>query len=250
MIAILPHAMSTSSHISIFSHIARITMLNSLMDTSASVTELSSLVDISAPEVSRHLSRLADHGFINRDPNTRRYEITSFGRTALQLYRPLEVLFNNTDYFTTHRLDVLPDKLLHGVKNLQQMEFIKGTGNVMLVMKELIDKVDKEIRLMVDQPFPFGKANIVASYLIPAEFPQVSQEDMKEIKIKGLRMLNTLPVAVAIKDDDEGLIFFQDNNETIDYSYGFRANVQSIEFIKAIWDHYWNHAKQIDFPVE
>lgn len=240
-----------STPINIFSHYARIRILELLTIKDRSVTNLDQLIDLSMPEISRHLSKLADHKFVTKSSVSRKYSITEYGRLALELFSPLNYVLNNKEYFSNHPINYLPKEILFQMNKLQssKTEFIEGTGLIMGKMKEVMDATENEIAIMVDQPFPFGKEAIAVKYIVPRNFPTPTNNPKDELKLTSvdIRIVEKLDVAMAVADNKIAIVNFSSINEGIDYSCGFYSNsMETISLLNQVWDYYWNLGEKPD----
>ena len=240
---------SYSTPVSIFSHSARIEIIKALINSPHTVTDLTEIIDLSMPEISRHLSKLSEHGFVDKSAITRKYEITNFGRTALQLYRPLDFMFSHSDFFQTHDISALPSSLKASIDQLSDAQYIQGTGFVMMKMREMVEQTDRIFQVMVDQPFPFGKENIDVEYILP----QIFLNQNKGLKPENLgktafRIHPTIPIAMSIRDHEEALIHFSKSDGTLDYSTGFHfTSDMDISYGERIWSYYWDSGKLMTY---
>ena len=62
--------------ISELANYTRIEILNSLHEFPTTFTDLSKKLNISNSEVSRHVTRLTEHGFVQKDTSSRKFELT------------------------------------------------------------------------------------------------------------------------------------------------------------------------------
>jgi DNA-binding transcriptional ArsR family regulator len=207
------------------------------------VTELSESIDLSPPEISRHLSKLMEFTVVQKTDD-RKYRITNYGITILSLFSPLEYIFERHDYFCDHPITTLPLHLQLRINELKQAEFVEGTGLVMLKMQEIIENTQESIQVMVDQPFPFGKGQIHAKYIVPPLPDLFNIDNLKPLELKSIdaRLYDPLPVGMSISDAKYGLLFFPDSHGKIDYSSVFIINDElGLKFIHDIWDWVWEN---------
>ena len=237
--------------ISEFMNPTRINILKLLSLTPVSFTDLAKKFDISNSEVSRHCSRLEQHGFIKKE--LRKFKLTSFGGLVLTLFSPIEFIFNKADYFREHNIDELSLKLIRNIFSLIDCELIEGTGNVMLKLQELADSALESFDIMTSQIFPFGKEGLDVSYLITPQVMKMGQktEVLETNRSTKGRMLQKMPISIIIIDNKKGMVFFPNINNDPDFSSGFfvsEENSTGFQYIKDIWNYYWDKAEIIKNP--
>ncbi|MFW9880473.1 MAG: ArsR family transcriptional regulator [Candidatus Thorarchaeota archaeon] len=93
-----------SDLISELSNPIRIKILFLLNENPATLTNIAEKIDdISKSEVSRHLNRFMERGFIQKEmPAGCKYKISSFGKVVNLNFSPINFLFQHFEYFKTH----------------------------------------------------------------------------------------------------------------------------------------------------
>lgn len=239
-----------TSLISEFSNPIRIRLLLILHREKSTLSQITrTLGERSNSEVSRNLSRLAEQGFIQKESvSGRKYELTSFGKTSVSLFAPLQFIFDNGNYFKNHRIDSLPISLQRGIDALSQAEFIQGTGKIMGKMKESVDMPSKELWLKIQNPFPFELKTHTLNLMITPELA-VQKDTGKMLREKypifNARISFDSSITIAISDMMHGMIFFPsilDNSP--DFNYCFYVNdSMGMKYLKEIWDYFWEMSK-------
>ena len=111
-----------------FSNPVRLEITKILSEKYSTFTELSKKFNLSNSEVSRHISRLVEQGFIQKLANSKSYELTPLGEIILALFKPIEFIFQYLEYFRTHLISDLPVSLIRDIDVLSKSNFIEGTG--------------------------------------------------------------------------------------------------------------------------
>ncbi len=235
-------------------HPVRIQVLFALGCAISSFTDLSKQIEISNSELSRHLNRLVNNHFIQKSANGKKYELSNMGKLFLKAYQPIDFILKHSEYINAHDLSSLPPDLLSQIHLLSTTELITGTGLVMQKMQEMIERTQQHVKIMVDNPFPFGKDGLSVSYIAPPQM--MALKDKVEIVNKNteIKGLMKIPVAIAITDMGEGMIVFSEVGKGPDYSTMFYIDSEKspgFHFIKAVWEYFWNHAiSPDDFPSQ
>lgn len=236
-----------SNLISVFSNSFRVKILLLLDKNEFTLTELTTNIgDTSHPEISRHLGRLTKQSLIIKESG-RKYKLTPFGRSVISIFKPLNFLFKNGNYFKNHMLNSLPDYLLRDIHMLKTSKIISGTGAIMFKMQNLAESANKEIWLMVNNSFPFKWNVEKANLLIPHSMLDRESEARKMGKKFRVGILSTVSVSITLSDLNQGLIFFPRPKETDpDYNEGFFViDKDGIEYLRKIWDYFWKKSKKI-----
>ncbi|MFW9993050.1 MAG: ArsR family transcriptional regulator [Candidatus Odinarchaeota archaeon] len=229
--------------ISEFSSPKRVDILQILVDGPISFTELSNKLDISSSEVSRHLARLTDQGFVKKHQTSRKFELAPLGELASLLFSPLDFVFSQADYFRTHSVTDIPVSLIRDLDVLSTCEMVEGTGFAMLKLPEIINSVRSELRVMTSQPFPWGKPGLDVKYIVPPSMMQFKEQIVRMNRSTEARILPSISISIIITESGEGMLFFPDLEGKTDYDTGFyisKGNKTGQKFIERIWDYFWS----------
>lgn len=236
-----------SNLISVFSNSIRVKILLLLDKNEFTLTELTNNIgDTSHPEISRHLGRLVKQSLIIKESG-RKYKLTPFGRSIILIFKPLNFLFKNGNYFKNHMLNSLPDYLLRDINMLNASKIISGTGAIMFKMENLAETANKEIWLMVNDPFPFKWDVEKAHLIMPPSMLKHESEARKMGKKFKVGLLSQIPVSIVLSDLNQGLIFFPKSKELVpDYNEVFFViDKEGIEYLRKIWDYFWKKSKKL-----
>ncbi|MHA1786485.1 MAG: ArsR family transcriptional regulator [Candidatus Helarchaeota archaeon] len=232
-----------------FSNLMRLDILKFLFENPMTFTTLSKKLNISSSEVSRHLTRLIDQGFIKKQENTRNYELSSLGKTTLLIFAPLDFVFSHAKYFQSHDLSNLPISLIRNLDALKNSDLIEGTGLLMIKMKEVAESPENEMWIMVDQPFPFGKTGLDVKYITPPEMAKFGTQAKKTNRSTEAKYLNEITTALAWSDTMGWILCFPNLEGKPDFSAGFFINNKDTDgcnFCKKLWDYYWELSKKYE----
>ena len=242
------------SYLEILSEISnpiRIKLLLKLYENKYSVTELKDhMGDISHSEISRHLGRLAKHNLITKEEITgRKYQLTHFGKTVMKLYKPLDFILQNNEYFNNHKIDNIPESFLEGLHNLESSELILGTGNLLMKGKDFIESTINELWIMTNDPFPYEIQAKKVNLIIP---PHMLKFGRKANHEKTKYIVHTLPdvnIGLILSDVGQGFLFLPNlNASTPDYNSGFFIiDPNGHTFLKTIFDYFWQNSEQFIF---
>ncbi|MHA1991409.1 MAG: ArsR family transcriptional regulator [Candidatus Hodarchaeales archaeon] len=236
-----------SNVISEFSNPTRLKLIKIISDKPSTFTELSKNFDLSNSEVSRHLTRLTEYGFIQKRMNSKKYELSPLGETTLLIFQPLDFLFKNLDYFRTHLVTDLPSSFLKEIDVLNEAEFISTVGQVMIKIEEMVNKTEKSELVMTEEPFPFGKPGLNVKYIVPFKMMELRNSIEDVNRSTDARLLPKIPIGMLISDKTMGIIFFPNLKGEPDFNSGFylekESNPNGFSWLIKIWNHFWNEGK-------
>jgi len=229
----------------------RIKILLLLYDEKSTITELKNKIgDISHSEISRHMGRLAKLNFIAKESIPgRKYELTYFGRITVKLYRPLDFIFQNSEYFEDHQIDNIPEELLHGLHNLEAAELITGTGNLMVKVKNFIESAIKELWIMTNDPFPYEITIRHVYLIISPHVLKYGREVNHEITKYEVHTLTEVNVCILLSDMGHGFLFLPNlNSSNPDFNVGFYvSDPDGYNYLKELFYHFWQTSKEFKF---
>ncbi|MFX0086546.1 MAG: ArsR family transcriptional regulator [Candidatus Hodarchaeota archaeon] len=227
-------------------HPTRLKILGLMSEGPQNLTDLARNLDISKPEISRHLARMRELNLVEKGDKI--HQMTSLGDFILNLTSPIEFLISNYDYFMNHKVD-LPFPFIRDVDSLMNSELITGTGYFMSKIDEIRKKTTKEVKMMVDQPFPGSKVQIEEALLIVplnAKSKNLNLELLKSsTKYFEIRTLPVINLTLTIVDGKYGFLLFPEIiTEKIDYNHAFYITDDiGLNFLARLWDHFWERAE-------
>ncbi len=238
----------------IFSEISnpiRIKLLLILNEKKSTISELKDEIgDISHSEISRHVGRLAKHDLITKESIPgRKYELTHFGRILVKLFGPLEFFLSKSEYFKNHKIDDIPESLLHGIENLKTSELILGTGSLLSKGKDLLELANEKLFVMTNDLFTFEIAAKEVDLIIP---PKMLKYGLKVDHEKTKYNVHTLPevhLCIIISDIGQGFIFFPNlESSSPDFNSGFYSiESEAIDYLKRVFNYFWQNSKEFIF---
>ena len=227
----------------------RLKILKKVANHPQALAEIAKDLPISKPEVSRHLSRLQDSGFLTKDPSTSKFEPSALGETYLQLFSPIDFVFRYQDYFQDHRID-LPINLMRNIDALMNAEFITGIGEVLMKADELSRTTKDLLRLMTDQMIPIGPEDfkirtgnyIVSPSIVTPEGQEHVMNSFDDFEGRAMKISH----AIMISEDKRGLLWFPGLNGKPDLNSAFFITDDiGLSYLLEIWEHFWNSADKI-----
>ncbi len=223
----------------------RLKIIKILSQNHATFTELSNKFDLSNSEVSRHISRLVGHGFIQKLKNSKSYGLTPLGEIILFLFNPIDLIFQHLDYFKTHLISDLPESLIRDIDALDNSNFINGTGAVMMKIEEMVLLTENDQWIMTEQPFPFGKAELNVKYIVPPRTASLKSKVENVNKTTEARFFPKISVSILVCDKKNGCIFFPNLKGESDFSKGFfiekDKNQAGMKFLLNVWEYFWEN---------
>lgn len=228
-------------------HPTRLRIMKILSQKPQTLTNISTLLEVSKPEISRHLAKLKELGVVHTTEKV--HSVTNLGEFFLGALAPMEFILSNFEFFREHQIIDLPQSIVSQIDGLRGSELVYGTGYIMKKIGELNQIAAKELRAMVDQPFPRVRDSIVKnSYFILPQHAKDENIDFRAINDVSetfeIRSYPVINVSLGIIDQKFGFVFFPDLKGKIDYNAGFFiSDPQGIEFLQSIWDYFWKRSK-------
>ncbi|MCF2141869.1 MAG: ArsR family transcriptional regulator [Candidatus Lokiarchaeota archaeon] len=230
-------------------HPKRLELLHFLSFNDETFTSITHYLGISSSETSRHLNSSVKLNLVRKDVEHKKYRLTPFGNLIIHLFQPTLFILNHAPFFQTHTLAGFPTRMIPNLIHLSKAEFIKGTGNVMLRFSQVFDIVQEEVKLMTDQAFPFGKANLRAKYIVPKEMLKYKDNTKKNLTSE-IRLLDPIHFSLVITDIAGSFIFFPNDKGQPDFTEGFyilNEDHEGMKFLNQLWDIFW--AKGTEFSL-
>ncbi len=226
---------------------ARFKMLILLVEAPHTLGEFAQKIELSKPEISRHLTRLMDQGFVQKED--RKYTLVTSGEAIVKLLPPLNFVFQQWDFFKTHRLDLsLP--LLREIDALSQADVVSGLGQVLYKLKYMLEETKENDNLLISQSLPLGldktRKKPRCGYLIASK-SLISQYKISWFKqyyeTLETRTLNHVLFGIYISDNKRALLCFPDLNANPDYNEAFFVtDPEGLTYVKAIWEYFWKQS--------
>ena len=229
-------------------HPTRIQILSIVHESPTSFSNISSRIDLSNSEISRHLNRLFDQGVLEKDTKSRQISLTKYGALIHHSLQPLQFYCEHNHIFSDHDILDLPDFLLVSIPLLKHAEIVKGTGPVMFKMQEIMERTKKYIKMMVNQPFPFGKSGISIDFIVPLDMMTLQDKiEASSLKVEA-RLYESVRYSICLTDNDEALLFLPKDEISPDFEICFyvsSAKNPAFNFINQLWNHFWKNGKKI-----
>ena len=230
----------------------RMQILSRLGENPQTLSEIATHFSISKPEISRHLSRLANVGIITKDLSTRKFKPSALGETYLQLYSPIEFVLKHSTYFTDHYID-LPLHLSRNIDALMNAELVSELGNVLAKLQELLNETTDEVKLMLDQRLPvLGLKEKVkfGDYIVPiamSEHTEAKAYLKKMYESVEVRTLISVSHFIMFTDQNKGIISFPTLQRKADWSsIWVVTDTQGLDYIHEIWNHFHSLAMKME----
>lgn len=101
-------------------------------------------------EASKHVSRLKDQNFVEKNPSNGYYTLTTLGKLVIKLLPSIDFLLENKEYLLTHSVSSLPEEFIERIGELQEHRYNAKAGLVLSFTQQVIHEADKFVWLMSD----------------------------------------------------------------------------------------------------
>jgi len=114
------------------------------------LSDIALRLDSSIQEASKHVARLREQNFVEKNPSNGYYALTTLGKLVTKLLPSMEFLSENKEYFLTHNISSLPEEFIERIGELQQHQYNAKAGLVLSFTQQVISEADKFVWLMSD----------------------------------------------------------------------------------------------------
>ena len=114
------------------------------------LSDIAQRLDSSMQEASKHVARLRDQNFIEKNSSTGYYALTTLGKLVTRLLPSIEFLSENKEYLLTHNISSLPEEFIERIGELQEHQFNAKAGLVLSFTRQILHEADKFVWLMSD----------------------------------------------------------------------------------------------------
>jgi len=95
------------------------------------LSDIAQRLDSSIQEASKHVARLREQNFVEKNPSNGYYALTTLGKLVTKLLPSMEFLSENKEYFLTHNISSLPEEFIERIGELQQHQYNAKAGLVL-----------------------------------------------------------------------------------------------------------------------
>jgi predicted transcriptional regulator len=114
------------------------------------LSDIAQRLDSSIQEASKHVARLREQNFVEKNPSNGYYALTTLGKLVTKLLLSMEFLSENKEYLLTHNISSLPEEFIGRIGELQQHQYNAKAGLVLSFTQQVISEADKFVWLMSD----------------------------------------------------------------------------------------------------
>jgi len=179
----------------------RVNILQALAEKPGRITSIAKDVGINNQECSRHMNRMTGDGLIGKSEDGS-YHITPYGRAVLRFLPGYQFLAENRDYFTTHSLAKLPDRLVTRIGDIKESRL---TPDVMISIGEfesVLREAQEYAWVIIDQRTPSVRPLVARAVERGVEIRSLSW--FREHYDEGKRELNQADEQIILNSYKEG----------------------------------------------
>jgi predicted transcriptional regulator len=114
------------------------------------LSDIAQRLDSSMQEASKHVARLRDQNFIEKNLSSGYYALTTLGKLVTKLLPSIEFLSENKDYLLTHNISSLPEEFIERIGELQEHQYNAKVGLVLSFTHQVLRGANKFVWLMSD----------------------------------------------------------------------------------------------------
>ena len=241
------------------SSIDRLDILFLLQKTPLKLSHVSKKLDFTVQETSRNISRLSEAKLVRKDVDGL-YHLTPYGEESLNLLSGFRFLFNNSDYFTAHTFDKVPEMFRASLGVLDRCESVTDVMVSFHNIENMIAEANEFVWILTDQilasTIPYlielVKNGIQFRLMMPRDYmpsPDIRQlvdnpffEKATRSKKLETRFLEAIDVFLCLSEKETAALAFPTLEGRFDYT-GFMAENESVvEWSKTLFAYYWKEA--------
>jgi predicted transcriptional regulator len=233
-------------------------MMMMLKEKAMRVTTLSKELGLTAPEISRHISRLSENGLATKDVEGY-FHLTPFGMMILVLLQEFEFTSKHSEYFVSHINVGVPDQFIKRIGDLSESQFSDSIPDFFRQIEQVIKDAEEEVWLLVDQ-FPLNHLSFIVEAIdrgvrfriieprdrvlnpdLDAMAPEVSHA-LSRTKLTPLveqRMLDEVNVFMYLSEKCCVSTFPTMAGEN-EYKGFISTDEKSLKWSRDLFQHYWN----------
>ncbi len=240
----------------------RLRIILKLMDQPMKLTHVANELDLTVQECSRQLARLSDIDLVTKDPDGS-FVLQPYGRHAFRLFPGFQFLTEHVEYFNTHTLEALPEKLMGRIGELRGCEpltELMGTfAKIEKTMREAeeffwyitnetlisaydyttgLEALDRGVQLRCIEPVGYHPPKDIVV--------NVSNEVKEAIEVhraNGVlvdRVLEKIDVTMYMNEKEVAILAFPSRTGEFDY-LGFTSTDEKVlEWCKDLHSYYWD----------
>ena len=241
------------------SSVDRLDILFLLKKTPLKLSHVSKKLDFTVQETSRNIARLSKAKMISKDVDGL-YHLTPYGKESLNLLTGFRFLFNNSDYFTNHTLDKVPEIFRASLGVLDRCESVSDVMVSFHNIENMIAEANEFVWILTDQILASTIPYLIQAIERGTQFRLIMPKDYKpSADIRKLvdspiferasrskkledRFLEAIDVFLCLSEKQVAALAFPTLKGGFDYT-GFRAKNESVvEWSKTVFTYYWNKA--------
>jgi predicted transcriptional regulator len=242
----------------ILASIDRLTLLSEIAIEKSRLSQLTAKLSATPQETSKHLMRLRDAKFIEKDSDGF-FGLTVFGKIIMNLLPSIRFLMENREYFLSHDISFLPPEFIERIGELQESKYVDRVGSILAHTQKVVKEAEEYIWLMADHPLG-GKEYVADSgklesstvtwrIIIPADSSvdwtrlHASAKTHKDrIEYRLIEDANDINAGIALNEKIAGLTF-PDTTGKLDFNSGFgSSNLIFRKWCQDLFVIHWNRA--------
>lgn len=233
-----------------FSSTERMRIMHSLLEERLKLSHVSKKLDMTVTEASRHLQRLSDIQFIDKDVEGT-FGPTPYGELANKLLSSLDFISRNRQYFLEHDVSNLPDELISRINELSLGTLNTDVVRVLPYVDSMFQEADEYIWVMsytraLPSTIPIVEEKLKNGVSLLRIFPDdvvLSQIARERTTITGpRRTLPSIDVRIVMTEN-EAMCSFPLLNRNIDYTSFIGKDPKFHKWCKDAFLHYWEISK-------
>lgn len=237
-----------------FASKSRIAIIESLNEAPLKYSELMNKANLSTTDLSRQLRRLISDSICEKT-SSGQYRLTEYGKLVSTSIPILRFLADTQDYFNTHDLSYVPDRLLDDIYALRKGKIIKSVYEAIRLQQEIASTIDTRYWWMTDDLSPSWvesttrqvKAGVIIRAIVTKELAEKMYEEATPELLHRIHLRVIPEIRILLGYSDKHSLLCLPNMQGVPdrnyYIFGYDFAFK--HWIFHCFEYYWNKAKQI-----
>ena len=222
------------------------------------LSDIAKRLDSSMQEASKHVARLREQNFVEKNSSNGYYVLTTLGKLVTKLLPSIEFLSENKEYLLTHSFSSLPEEFIERIGELKEHQFNAKVGLVLSFTHQVLREADKFVWLMsdhslVDSDTVFNierdRNRSLTWRIILPKGSRINWQDLRTyVKNVHTRIeigfSDEIIAGIALNEKVAGLLL-PDLRGSLDFNSGFISSSLSFcKWCQDLFGHVWNKSEK------
>jgi len=229
----------------------RLDILQELKNENLKMQEIARRIDVTATEAFRQLERLSNALLVQKQPDGT-FALAEYGKLVFQLSSSLEFTSKHKEYFSTHDVTRFPIQFVNRLGELSQAKLIIDTIETLNKAQRAFMEAEEYGWGMAEGTIPeqmepimdkIIQKGVKLRFVIPETRLPTNTSPLQPMKNVEIRGLLDLP-AIVVLTEKEGAVCFRQVGGRMDYAGFFGKHPTFLNWVKDLFQYYWEKGKR------